>query len=138
MSTTDEILVKPARAAARDALANIFKPVRPTGDELERALAIIDQDYQADVRAVVIDALEAVERGEITGREGLDEWLSREIEDHGRIICMRQAKLGLFCSSNEDAADDVGGVSDVSERMFWAFRADIEERLEHFNLFGDE
>ncbi len=100
---------------------------RPTENEVQAALSVIQRDYYADVRDIAENY-----KLERTGNEEKDYELLRQLVDgSSRVVYTYQAKLGLLVSENEEAYQDEYGEApgSVEAQMFVALLADVQEYL---------
>lgn len=98
-----------------------------TEEDVKAAFAIINRDYWQDVHSVGDDLKEQIERGEITDGDQFLERLSEAVDGSARVIYTFQAKLGLLCTNNPDAYEDVDPDMklDWSKMMFFAMEQDV-------------
>lgn len=109
-----------------------------TVDDAER---ILRKEYRQDVIGVVSAYADALGT-DVTDAESAYTWLWETIDGHGRVIYTARAQMGLFFSDNDAAyGEEFGdegivtdGVINWSTLMFSAFRADVMEELERYEL----
>lgn len=103
---------RPARAIAKPKSDTI------TEEDVQAAFDILNRDYWDDVRGVVKDLEEHVERGEITDQDRLEELMNQFVEGTQRVIYTFQAKIGMLCTNNADAYQEFG--FDMSDGIDWS------------------
>lgn len=104
---------------------------------VSQAWDIIKADYWDDVQNVTDAIISRMKDGEITDPEEWDTAIREFVDGTQRVIYTWQAKVGLLCTDNADAFQDVGLDSIVTDGdinwaalMFWAMRRDVEEQLD--------
>lgn len=123
---------RPARSTAKPKSDTI------TEEDVQAAFDILNKDYWNDVRGVVEDLEQHVERGEITDQEKLEEYLNQFVEGTQRVIYTFQAKIGMLCTNNADAYQEMGyeisGDIDWSKLMFCAMVEDVRAAMPDFDF----
>jgi hypothetical protein len=72
-----------------------------TEQQHDEAVRVLRAEYYSAVRGIVEEALEELGRGNITGREGLDEWLWQSIDGSYWVIYTHANFQVIFVSDNQ-------------------------------------
>lgn len=104
-----------------------------TEDDVKAAFDIIHRDYWQDVHYLGDLLKEEIEKGEITDEDTFRERLNQAVDGSQRVIYTWQAKLGMLCTNNEDAYQEMGfdfsdGI-DWSKMMFCAMEQDLQSYI---------
>ncbi len=113
---------------------------------IDQAMGAIQRDYYKDVNNQADDFIERIKAGEFDDREHFFDTLNEDLDGAGRVIYTFKARLGLLASDNEDVGiDELGtegfdwsGGIPYSALMFFAFRADVIERIEQRDIDLDD
>lgn len=102
---------RPARATAKPKSDTI------TEEDVQAAFNVINKDYWNDVRGIAEDLYRELRSGELS-RDDIDERIHELVEGSARVIYTFQAKLGMLCTNNADAYEELG--VDLSEGIDWS------------------
>lgn len=106
----------------------------------DEAVRVLRAEYYQAVRSLVDEAMSEMKSGDITDREGLDEYIHQSVDGSYWVIYTRANMQVLFVSDNDDAyMDDFGeapvdgGNINWAALAFAAMRRDVQDLLDAYD-----
>lgn len=104
---------------------------RITEDDVKAAVDILYRDYYQDVHGIGDEIKSAIESGEISTDDQLQDRINQEVDGSQRVIYTFQARCGLLVSENDEAYEDQFGdkAPTVEAQMSVAMMEDIRSYI---------
>lgn len=118
----------------REELAHLVQAAPREEDGLAAGAHLMRAWYYERVEDLARGVLASILAGEVSD---LSDYLHETVDGTDLVIYTYKASAVLFASDNEDAGEqEMGEVSTVEGRAYWALLADVRERLEQMVSYG--